>query len=130
MGQKRTKTERKMENRNCLIINDKIMLFGGSYMIEPATLQKVRNYIAKNLQDFSVAYNDKNFKEKYGAIQGIKHKRVPEEFQSIAIKEPLILNKQFYYTAQLKSDIFLKNELPDKLMEYYLTGKKLNDFLK
>ena len=110
--------------------HDKIMLFGGSYMLDPTTLQKVRNYIAKNLKDFSAAYNDKNFKEKYGAIQGDKHKRIPEEFQSIAIKEPMIVNKQFYYTAQLNSDLLLKDELPDKLMEYYLASKKLNDFLK
>ena len=110
--------------------HDKIIIFGGAYMIETDTLKKIRTYIAKNRKDFSIAYNDKNFKEKFGVIQGEKHKRVPEEFQNIAVKEPLILNKQFYYTAELKSNILLKNELPDKLMEYYLAGKKLSDFLK
>ena len=110
--------------------HDKIMIFGGAYMIETPTLQKLRNYISENLKDFAAAYNNKNFKEKYGTIQGEKHKRVPEEFQSVAVKEPLIVNKQFYYMAELESDILIKNELPDKLMEYYLAGKKLNDFLK
>ena len=110
--------------------HDKIIMFGGAYMIETDTLKKIRVYIAKNLINFSATYNDKNFKEMFGIIQGEKHKRVPEEFQAIAAKEPLIVNKQFYYTAELKSNILLKNELPDKLMEYYIAGKKLNDFLK
>lgn len=110
--------------------NDKIMIFGGAYMVETATLQILRNYIAKNLKEFATVYNDKNFKQKYGTIQGEKHKRVPEEFQGVTVKEPLIVNKQFYYMAELKPDILIKDELPDKLMEYYLAGKKLNDFLK
>lgn len=110
--------------------HDKIMMFGGAYMVETATLQILRNNIAKNLKEFAAAYNDKNFKQKYGTIQGEKHKRVPEEFQGVAVKEPLIVNKQFYYMAELKPDILIKNELPGKLMEYYLAGKKLNDFFK
>jgi uncharacterized protein (TIGR02453 family) len=110
--------------------HDKSMMYGGVYMLDPPTLQKARNYIAQNLEDFSSAYNDENFKEKFGEIQGEKHKRVPEEFQNIAPKEPLIANKQFYYMAEMKPDILTKPELPDKLIEYYLAGKKLNDFLK
>ena len=110
--------------------HDKIMIFGGAYMMEPATLQKVRNYIAKNLKNFSEAYGDKKFKEKFGAIQGEKSKRMPEDFQALASKEPLIANKQFYYRAELKADALLKKELPEVLMEHYIAGKKLNDFLK
>ena len=110
--------------------HDKIMMYGGAYMVETPTLQILRTKIAKNLKEFASAYNDKGFRKKFGTIQGEKHKRVPEEFQSVAVKEPLIVNKQFYYMAEIKSDILLKNDLPDKLMEYYLAGKKLNDFLK
>ncbi len=109
--------------------NDKIEMFGGAYMVETPTLLILRTNIAKNLSGFSAAYNDKNFKQKFGTIQGEKHKRVPEEFQSIAAKEPLIANKQFYYKAEIKGDIITKNELADTLMDYYLAGKKLNDFL-
>lgn len=112
------------------ISHDKIMVYGGAYMIEPPVLQQIRTHIAGNPESFSEAYNDKNFKEKFGIIQGEKHKRVPEEFADIATKEPLIFNKQFYYMAEINADIILKNELPDKLMEYYLAGKKVNDFLK
>lgn len=55
---------------------------------------------------------------------------MPSEFQAVSEKEPLIANKQFYYSASLKSDIITSDELPDKLMEYYHAGRKVNDFLK
>lgn len=109
---------------------EKVSIFGGSYMVEPSTLQKIRSHIAENPDAFAAAYNDKNFKEKFGAIQGDQHKRLPEEFQQMAAKEPLIANKQFYYSADLKPDIILEETLPDKLMEYYFAARKLNDFLK
>lgn len=110
--------------------HDKIMVFGGAYMLETPALQKLRSNIAKNLTRFAAAYNDRDFKQKFGAIQGEKHKRVPEEFKGIAVKEPLISNKQFYYSAELKPGLLTKKELPDKLMEYYLAGKKLSEFLR
>ncbi|MGZ5243066.1 MAG: DUF2461 domain-containing protein [Bacteroidia bacterium] len=109
---------------------EKISMFGGSYMVEPATLEKLRTYIAENPDAFAAAYNDKDFKEKFGEIQGEKSKRLPGEFQQMATEEPLIANKQFYYSAELKPELILDDTLPDKLMEYYLAGKKLNDFLK
>lgn len=107
-----------------------IMIYGGAYMVENITLQNIRNYIADNLKNFSAAYNDKTFKEKFGKIQGEQNKRIPTEFQAVSEKEPLIANKQFYYSASIKSGIITSDELPDKLMEYYLAGKKVNDFLK
>src|SRR5690606_5315255 len=107
-----------------------IMIYGGAYMIENTTLQNIRNYIADNLKGFSTAYNDKAFKEKFGKIQGEQNKRIPTELQTVADKEPLIANKQFYYSTSLKSDIITSDKLPDKLMEYYFAGKKVNDFLK
>lgn len=107
-----------------------VMIYGGAYMVESATLQNIRNQIAGNLNSFSKVYNDKTFKEKFNSIQGEKNKRIPKEFQLVSEKEPLIANKQFYYSASLKPNFITSDELPDKLMEYYLAGKKVNDFLK
>lgn len=109
--------------------HENVMVFGGAYMVETAALQTLRTYIAKHTKEFAAAYNDKNFKQKFGSIQGEKHKRVPPEFQSIAEKEPLIANKQFYFQAEIKASILTKEELADTVMEYYQAGKKLNDFL-
>ena len=110
--------------------HDKISVIGGAYVIEPASLQKIRSAIAKNPKDFAALYNDKKFKEKFGELQGEKNKKIPDEFKAAAEKEPLITNKQFYYQADLKPAILLQDDLPEVLMEYYKAGKKMNDFLK
>lgn len=107
-----------------------IMIYGGAYMVEKNTLQNIRNSISDNLKTFAAVYNEQGFKEKFGTIQGEQNKRIPPEFQSILEKEPLIANKQFYYSASLKPKIITSAELPEKLMEYYVAGKKVNDFLK
>lgn len=109
---------------------ESITIFGGAYMVESAALQNIRNYISDNLEDFSTAYNDRAFKEKFGKIQGEQNKRIPTELQAVADKEPIIVNKQFYYSASLKPDIITSDKLANNLIDYYLAGKKLNDFLK
>lgn len=110
--------------------NDKIAVYGGAYMAEPEQLQALRTHIAKNTKVFAALYDDKNFKQRYGTIQGEKNKRIPEEFQSAAALEPLVANKQFYYAAELEPGIITKKELADELMEYYVAGKKVNEFLR
>ncbi len=107
-----------------------VSMFGGAYMVDKDTLQNLREYIAQNLDAFSKTYNDKTFKEKFGTIQGEQHKRIPKEFQDAVEKEPLIANKQFFYSASIKPEIITSEKLPDTLMEYYLAGKTVNDFLK
>ncbi|MES2704683.1 MAG: DUF2461 domain-containing protein [Bacteroidota bacterium] len=110
--------------------HDKIMVYGGAYMVEPATLQKIRSAIAGDPKKFATLYNDKNFKEKYGDIQGEKNKKIPDEFKAAVDKEPLVANKQFYYTAEISAKHITQDDLPDTLMEYYKAGKKMNDYLK
>ncbi len=110
--------------------HESIMIFGGAYIVEPANLQKIRSYIAANGKAFAALYNDKVFKDKFGNIQGEKNKKIPDEFKAAVAKEPLIANKQFYYSATLKPKAITDDTLPDVLMEYYMAGKKMNDFLK
>lgn len=109
---------------------ESIGIYGGSYMVDKNTLQNIRNRIASNLKKFSAVYNDKDFQDKFGKIQGEQNKRIPPEFRAVLEKEPLIANKQFYYSASLPPEIITSAELPEKLMEYYLAGKKVNDYLK
>src|SRR5687767_845666 len=75
-----------------------IQVFGGAYQVETPVLQNMRKYIGKNLKEFSAVYNDKKFKDKFGKLQGEQHKRLTPELQEVAVKEPLIANKQFYYS--------------------------------
>lgn len=110
--------------------HDKIVIYGGAFMAEPPALQKIRSYISENQKTFAAAYNDAAFIEKFTGIQGEQSKRLPPEFVAVAEKEPLIANKQFYYTAELKPDILLIDDLPATLMEFYNAGRKLNKFLQ
>lgn len=110
--------------------HDKISIFGGAYMVEPASLQKIRKTIAKDPKGFAALYNDKEFKSKFGTLQGEKNKKIPDEFKTAVEKEPLIANKQFFYSADIKGTAITKDDLADVLMEYYKAGKKMNDFLK
>ena len=107
-----------------------ISIFGGAYMVENNQLANIRNYIAENLEEFAAVYNDKTFKAKFDTIQGEQNKRVPKELQELAEKEPLILNKQFFYSTNLKPELITSESLVETLMEYYLAGKKVNAFLK
>ncbi len=110
--------------------HDKISIYGGAYMVEPASLQKIRAAIAKDPKGFAAVYNDKVFKTKFGSLHGEKNKKIPDEFKAAVEKEPLIANKQFFYTADIKGAAILKDDLADVLMEYYKAGKKMNEFLK
>lgn len=110
--------------------HENITIFGGAYVIEPVNLQKIRSYIAANGKAFAALCNEKVFKDKFGSIQGEQNKKIPDEFKAAAAQEPLIANKQFYYSATLKPKAITEDSLPDVLMEYYMAGKKINEFLK
>lgn len=107
-----------------------IHIYGGAYALENDRLAKVRELIAGKVLNFSKVIKDPAFLEKFSGIEGEKNKRIPEEFQAVLAKEPLIANKQFYYSAELKPDLILSDQLPDRLMDYYEAGKPVNDFLR
>ncbi len=107
-----------------------IRIFGGAYRTTTPVLDQLRAHIASDLKTFQNVYTDKAFTEKFGKIQGEQHKRLSKNIQKVAEKEPLIANKQFYYTAELDASLVLNEELPDRLMEYYLAAKPLNMLLR
>ena len=109
---------------------DKVMIAGGVYHADKDGIYNIRNSIANNLEGFNKIINKAKFKKKFGPIAGEKHKRIPHEFQAAAEKQPLIANKQFHYHGREDSEIIVKNDLPDQLMEYYLAAKDVHFFLK
>ncbi len=109
---------------------DKVMIGGGAYMVENENLYKIRHTIVKHLGEFGTLLNDKEFKKKYGTLQGEQNKVLPSEFKIHIAKQPLVANKQFYYMAELEAETILKKNLPDIIMQYYHAGKNINAFLK
>ena len=109
---------------------DNLSVFGGAYVLEKPQLEQVREYITANLAAFQSLYSDNDFKAHYGSIQGAQQKRLPEPLKGIQAREPLIANKQFYFSAAIRDMDVTGAALADRLMEYYQAGRPLNSFLR
>jgi uncharacterized protein (TIGR02453 family) len=107
-----------------------VTLYGGVYMVDNPTLHKIRQYIVANHTELAALTKDERFVSKYGQIQGESHKRVPAEFKEAFQKEPLVANKQFYYSASIDPEVIPNDNLPELLMEYYHAGKGINTFFR
>lgn len=109
---------------------DRVTVGGGAYMVEPRSLYKIRKAITKDLTSFRKLVKAKDFKSKYGSLQGERNKVLPPEFKDLVAKEPLVANKQFYFMSDLEKSVLLANNLPEQLMSYYQAGREINRFLK
>lgn len=107
-----------------------LMLGGGAYFLDKAPLTKVRTAIAQDPEAFRALVFDPDFSKKYGDIKGEKNKVMPAEFKEAVKKEPFLANKQFYFMAELDPEICLQPDFPDFVMDYFRTGKALNEFLR
>lgn len=107
-----------------------IEIYGGLYQLNKEQILRIRNYIAKNLDDFNNLLKDKDFKKYFGKIIGEKSKRLSPEFSKIEKVQPLIANKSFYYHSSLSSKKILSNNITEEVMKFYLAGRPLNDFLR
>ncbi len=105
-------------------------IFGGAHMIETKKLQKIRTKISNNLELFNDLINNTVFKNTFGEILGEKHKRFPKEFHEIEKTQPLIANKQLYFSTSLAISEILNDDLPKIIMHHFKIAKPLNDFLK
>ncbi|MEX0967705.1 MAG: DUF2461 domain-containing protein [Bacteroidia bacterium] len=109
---------------------EKAWIGGGAYQLEKDTLQKLREHIATHPGKLEKLSNQKEFKAKFGELKGEKNKVLPKEFKDAAQEQPLLFNKQFYYMVETDADIILKPNLPEIMMDYYMTAKPVNDYLK
>lgn len=107
-----------------------VWMGGGAYFLDKEPLRKVRTAIAQDPDAFHDLLNDKDFKEKYGEIQGERNKVLPPEFKEAAKSEPLLANKQFYYMMEVDPDNALRADFPDFVAEYFRAGKPLNDYFR
>lgn len=106
-----------------------IEIYSGLYKVEKEPLQKLRSAIAADVPAFRKTLEDKNFKKYFGEVLGAKNKRLPPEFKDVALEEPLIANKQFYYKSKLDSEWLLKDSLAKEMIKRYRAAAKINAFL-
>lgn len=105
-------------------------IYSGAYKPDKNQLQGIREAIASDPKGFKKLISAKAFVSKFGAIQGEKNKRIPKEFQEIHEEEPLIANKQFYYTAELPANTALDDKLVKIVMDYYKASIPVSKFLE
>lgn len=106
-----------------------VRVYQGAYMIDTAKLEQLRKYIAKNLTAFNKLVMDKKFIKHFGVVLGEQQVRLPKELKEKAEKQPLILNKQFYWFAEFEPEVCLKKDFMKKVITYHETGKPLMEFI-
>jgi uncharacterized protein (TIGR02453 family) len=104
--------------------------YSGMHVMEKDQLQKFREYLAANPDEFESLLKEKDFKKYFGKIYGEQHKRLPKEFKEVAEKQPLIANKQFYYFAKFEPEKILSRTFTDLLMKCYYASRNMNNFIK
>lgn len=107
-----------------------IQFYGGAHHIEKDQLERVRQRIAGQPQEFNKIISSKDFVKYFKEVLGEKNKRLPKELQDAAEKQPLIFNKNFYFGKKLAADLLLKDELPDAIFELYKAGKPFNLYFR
>lgn len=104
-------------------------IFSGNYRPDTKNLRAIREEIVSNMEEFQALLDDKNFKAKFGTIQGEKNKRLPKEFMEAAEQQPLLFNKQFYYAHEMDAETLLQDNLVELVMEYYHASRPMGAFL-
>lgn len=105
-------------------------IYGGVFMPSTQQVEKIRNYIAANLNEFNAIIASQNFVDNYGELKGDKAKRIPKELKTIAEQQPLIYNKQWYYHANLAPEVIESNDLMPTILNHHKAAKNMREFLQ
>lgn len=107
-----------------------VRLYSGAYQPSPEVLQQIRQKIYEEPERLQDLISDKKFKQNFGEIRGEKNKRINKPFSEIIDKQPLILNKSFYYFKQYEPDIVLEEDFIQQLIKDYKIIQPLNQFFE
>jgi uncharacterized protein (TIGR02453 family) len=103
-----------------------VWIGGGAYFMEPATLKQVRQFFSEQPAKLSEALDDAAFKKYFGNLQGEKNKRLDAEFQQAAETQPLLYNKQLFFSEELPVEQVLDTAFVDQLTTLYDASLHMN----
>jgi len=109
---------------------EKLGVYGGLYSPTTQELAKVREAIVNNFEQFNQLVSSEIFKKYFDEIRGAKNKRIDKKFAEKALLQDLLLNKQWYYMANLDAEIIVSPQLMPIIIEHFKAMKALNDFFK
>lgn len=108
----------------------RLVVGGGAYWVEKDDLYVLREHIAAQPERFNELLAKPSFRNKYGALQGERNVRLPKEFRAAAEVCPHILNKQFFYMAELPVQHVVSPSLVQKVMEHFDAAAEVRQFLR
>ncbi len=102
---------------------------GGCFGPTKEQLQKIRTTIYKNPKEFTERIENTDFVQKFGKIRGEVMKRIPKEWKGACKKEPLTVNKQFYFVGEEAPTLINSNLLLQQIIEYWQAMRPTNSYL-
>ncbi len=110
---------------------EKMRLGGGVYRPDKEGLMRIRNYIEAHRDSFSEAIYAPGFRSTFHALQGEANKRLPTpELNAAAQSEPLLFNKEFYFTSDYPPDTIEQGDLVDFAVSKFEDARLIYRFLK
>ncbi len=109
---------------------EKLGIYGGLFMPNTQQLNKVRKAIVNQFGRFNKYVSNETFRDLFFEIKGTKNKRIAPEFREKAQSQPLLFNKQWYYTAELPPDVIISSDLMPQITNHFKTMQVLNEFFK
>ena len=109
---------------------ERLVVGGGAYWVEKDDLYVLREHIASQPERFNQLLADPDFSGRYGTLQAARNVRIPKEFREAAEVCPHILNKQFFYMAELPVEQVVSPALMDTVMEHFDAAAEVRQFLR
>ena len=109
---------------------EKLMIGGGAYWVPKDDLYMLREYIASQPEQFNSLLEAVEFRRTYGTLLGERNVRIPKEFQAAAEVCPFILNKQFYYMAEMPASAILGDDILKTVMAHFDAASEVRRFLR
>lgn len=113
-----------------LSIESGLTIAGGVYQPSKEALYDIRKTLQDDPKKLNKLVAKKEFKAKWGELQGDKNKILPAEFKHDAADNPWLFYKQFYYWTDLPFDTALQSNLIEQIVSYCTAGHGINDFFK
>ena len=107
-----------------------IRVYGGVYKPSTKNLEKIRKHIAKDPKALEKLQKSAGFKKNFGEIKGEQNKRLPKPLMEKAADTPILLNKQFYYFAEIKPSQATATDLVKQVMEKYKASKPMSEYFR
>lgn len=107
-----------------------IRLYSGAYQPTSEQLVQIRQKIYNEPERLEELIQNKKFKQNFGEIRGEKNKRLNKPFSEIIERQPLILNKSFYYFKNYEPEIVLEKDFIQQLIKDYKIIQPLNHYFE